>query len=79
MTKTKSQKLHCKSRFVERYGIKLSKKQTRIIKSQINDKNRVGYGAQSFTKKYQVRLDNKDFVVVYDQRRKTIVTVLTQK
>ena len=78
--KLEAERIHCKMRFMERYGIEFSRNmrreferliqsfQTNLIRKQ---SNRVSI--------HDILYEGRVFRVVYDRNRKTVVTVLPEE
>jgi hypothetical protein len=81
MTKKKkvSQREHFKKRMLERFNIDISRKRYDELVSMIKSKDAVLLERQSLrVSKYKITIDSKDYIVIYDKQRKTLVTVLPQ-
>ena len=80
MSKAKSYRRHAKKRLLERYGLKVNRNILRQIvgKIQKNKVEVIGKSSNSRTLFY-VWIDNVKIKVVYDKKRKEIVTALPIK
>lgn len=81
MTKKKkaSQEEHFKRRMRERFGISISRKRYDELVGLIKSNKATLLEKQSLrVNKYKITIDSKDYIVIYDKNRKTLVTVLPQ-
>lgn len=77
--KKKNQKRHARKRFLERLGVPLTQDfRDRIIGKIRRGETKVLEKPSNRVTKHRILIDGISFDVIYDRKRKTIVTVLPQ-
>ena len=80
LTKTMSERWHAKRRFKERFGIKINRFDLReIIKNIRNNKYKVFKNQSNRITIFRGEVKKINVLIVYDKKRKTIVTFLEDK
>jgi hypothetical protein len=78
LNKTKAERIHCKERIIERYGITLNRKELNEVVKRIQSRE----GARFFDKqsnsrtRWIVNIKEIETLCVYDKVRKQIITFL---
>jgi hypothetical protein len=76
-SKQAAQKVHCKRRFYERYGIPLTDEMLADAVDQIQHQKGKYMGKQSFRLSiWQVMIAEQECIVIYDRERHSIVTCM---
>ena len=76
-TKAKSQVVHAQRRALERYGLNVNEKTNRQFVNMIQAGKATLLQKQSLrVAKYRIEFEEKTYIVIYDRKRKTIVTFL---
>ena len=79
MRKKLAQNRHAKRRALERYGLKLTTPALKKIVAQIRNGQAAFVESQSNrVKKFLVIVEGKEILVVYDNKRHTVVTFLPE-
>jgi hypothetical protein len=81
MNKSKSNRIHASRRLGERYGLQLTKDREKRIMEEIRLGRGTGQRLSCSRAVWTVYLEKEDvdITVVYDKRRKSIVTVLPKE
>ena len=76
-SKKKSQRVHARRRFWERYGVNFTlDMEQRMLNKIRKGESRLIHTESNRTTIRTIELDNREFTVVHDKERKTIVTAL---
>ena len=85
LSKAESQRVHTKTRMLQRYGIELNRRSYQEIANPIRDRGVNGPKNSRFVDRQSnritrwfVRYKGRWFPVVYDSKRKTVVTILPE-
>lgn len=77
LTKKEAQVIHAKRRALERYGLHANAAVRRELVSKIRNQEAELLERQSLrVGKYKLEHDGEEYTVIYDRKRKTIVTFL---
>lgn len=75
LTKKQSERIHFKRRLYQRFGLKISRNDYRQIIKQIKLNDKAVY-LNSRTSRHNIKFKGYNFDVIYDRKRKEVITVL---
>lgn len=79
-TKLQSERMHVKKRFSERFGLSVNRHLLRDFISQIQSQKAIFVERQSLRLTvWEISYENNWYRVIYDNKRKTLVTVLPKQ
>ena len=77
MDKGQGQIIHFKKRLKERFGLQITDEEIQLLIDRIQSKQATFIERRSRrTSKFEVELNNNSYIVVYDKKRKTLITAL---